>query len=85
LAGSIAPEPAVLQILILGGVGIGRLPDFLARPLVARGELVRLLPEFANESVEVHAVYPAHRSLSAKVPLFVDALRAHVMANLKKA
>ncbi|VXD07420.1 LysR family transcriptional regulator [Sphingomonas sp. T1] len=83
--GSVAPEPAVLQLLILGGAGIGRLPDFLARPLVARGELTRLLPDFRTEAVEVHAVYPAHRSLSAKVPLFVDALRAHVAGSADPA
>ncbi|AQR61895.1 LysR family transcriptional regulator [Brevundimonas sp. LM2] len=77
--GTVAPEPAVLQMLLMGGAGIGRLPDFLARPRVAAGELVRLLPDYRPESVDVHAVYPAHRSLSAKVPLFVDALRAHVV------
>ena len=76
--GMVAPEPAVLQLLVMGGAGIGRLPDFLARPIVARGKLVRLLPDFRTERVEVHAVYPAHRSLSAKVPLFVNALREHV-------
>ena len=77
-AGSVAPEPAVLQRLIQGDAGIGRLRDFLARPLVGRGELIRLFPNFGTETVEVHAVYPAHRNLSAKVPLFVDALRQHV-------
>ena len=80
LVGTVAPEPAVLQLLLAGGIGIGRLPDFLARPLVERGELMRLLPDFTPEAVEVHAVYPAHRSLSAKVTVFVDALRAHVDA-----
>ena len=78
--GAVAPEAAVLQILVAGGAGIGRLPDFLARPLVASGELVRLLPAFRPELVDVHAVYPVHRSLSAKVPVFVDALRAHLAA-----
>ncbi|AQR63124.1 LysR family transcriptional regulator [Brevundimonas sp. LM2] len=76
--GSVVPEPAVLQILLLGGMGIGRLPDFLARSFVNDGRLVRLLPAFETETVDVHAVYPAHRNLSAKVPLFVDALRRHV-------
>lgn len=78
--GTVAPEPAVLQLLVAGGAGIGRLPDFLARPLIARGELVRLLPDFRTEAVEVHAVYPPHRGLSAKVPVFVQALRDHVDA-----
>jgi DNA-binding transcriptional LysR family regulator len=76
--GSVAPQPAVLQLLLSGGTGIGRLPDFLAAAPVSRGDLVRLLPEWRTETVEVSAVYPAHRSLSAKVPLFVDALRDHV-------
>ena len=34
-AGTVVPEPAVLQVLLAGGAGIGRLPDFLARPSVA--------------------------------------------------
>ena len=78
---NVVPEPAVLQVLIAGGAGIGRLPDFLARAPVARGELVRILPDFRPEAVEVHAVYPAHRSLSAKVPLFVGALLRHMAAS----
>jgi DNA-binding transcriptional LysR family regulator len=73
-AGTVVPEPAALQSLLTGGIGIGRLPDFLARPLVERGELTRLLPDHATEVVDAHAVYPAHRSLSAKVRVFVDAL-----------
>lgn len=79
-AGTIVPEPAVLQVMVSGGAGIGRLPDFLARRLVARGELIRLLPEYVPDNVEVHAVYAAHRDLSAKVPVFVEALRNHVAA-----
>ncbi|MGU3661546.1 LysR substrate-binding domain-containing protein [Methylobacterium fujisawaense] len=79
-AGTVVPEPAALQPLLAGGVGIGRLPDFLARPLVERGELTRLLPDHTTEAVDVHAVYPVHRSLSAKVRVFVDALVAAMAA-----
>ena len=79
-AGTVVPEPAALQPLLTGGVGIGRLPDFLARPLVERGALTRILPDHATETVDAHAVYPAHRSLSAKVRVFVDALVAAMAA-----
>lgn len=77
--GTVVPEPAVLQILLEQGGGIGRLPAFIARPAVAQGRLVHLLAGFRTEIVEAHAVYAAHRSLSTKVRVFVDALRTHLM------
>jgi DNA-binding transcriptional LysR family regulator len=76
--GTVIPEPAVLKALLIGGAGIGRLPDFHAADAVADGTLVRLLPDCDDESVEVHALYPSHRSLSAKVRVFIDALAEHL-------
>ena len=67
------PDPALTQVVLIGGAGIGRLPDFMARSAIARGELVRVLAEVEPGSVEVHALYPSHRSLSAKVRVFIDA------------
>jgi len=75
--GTVIPEPAVLQTVLGGGAGIGRLPDFSAADAVAHGTLVRLLPEY-DDSVDVHALYPSHRSLSAKVRVFIDALAEHL-------
>ena len=79
-SGSIVPEPLVFQTILLAGTGIGRLPDFLARPLVRCGALVRLLPDYRTQAVEAHAVYPSRRSLSPKVRVFVDELVAHIQA-----
>ncbi|MFT9096059.1 MAG: LysR substrate-binding domain-containing protein [Gluconobacter cerinus] len=76
--GSVVHEPAVLQVLIQNGAGIGRLPDFLARDAIEQGLLVRILPTFATEKVTAHAVYAVHRSLSSKVRVFIDALREHL-------
>ncbi len=76
--GTVIPEPAVLKTVLIGGAGIGRLPDFHAADAVAAGTLVRLLPEHEDDSVEVHALYPSHRSLSAKVRVFIDALAEHL-------
>jgi len=76
--GTVIAEPAALQVLLLGGAGIGRLPDFMASAAVAKGELVRVLPDWKPDTVEVHALYPSHRSLSAKVRVFIDALVDHM-------
>ncbi|WP_255345451.1 substrate binding domain-containing protein [Asaia sp. SF2.1] len=75
---SVIPEPAVLQVVLENGGGVGRLPAFLASPLIEQGRLARLLPDYEAETVEVHAVYAAHRSLSSKVRVFIDALRGHL-------
>ena len=76
--GTVIPEPAVTRIMLLGDAGIGWLPDFDARPHVENGTLVRVLPDHDVDTVDVHALYPSHRSLSAKVRVFVDALVMHL-------
>ena len=78
--GTVIPEPAVTKVMLLGGAGIGWLPDFDAVDALAAGTLVRLLPDHTAESVDVHALYPSHRSLSAKVRVFIDAMVAHLAA-----
>ena len=60
------------------GAGIGRLPDFHAAAAIAAGTLVRLLPEYDDDTVDVHALYPSHRSLSAKIRVFIDVLAEHL-------
>ena len=71
-----APEPDVVRTMIFAGAGIGILPDFHAAEAIASGGLVRVLPDYGHRSVDVHALYPSHRSLSAKVRVFIDALVA---------
>lgn len=72
-------DAAALLPVVLAGVGIAHLPDFLARSLVADGRLVRLRPTIAREPTMIHAVYPSHRNLSAKVRVFIDALAASIV------
>ena len=79
--GTVIPEPAVTKVMVLGGAGIGWLPDFDARDALAAGTLVRVLPDYSSDGVDVHALYPSHRSLSAKVRVFIDALAAHMAAS----
>ena len=76
--GTVIPEPAVLKAVLIGGAGIGRLPEFAAADAIADGTLVRLFAEYEEDAVEVHALYPSHRSLSAKVRVFIDTLAEHL-------
>ena len=76
--GTVIPEPTVLRTMLGGGAGIGWLPDFHALDALADGSLVRVLPDHRSDTLDVYALYPSHRSLSAKVRVFIDALVAHL-------
>ncbi|WP_319380537.1 LysR family transcriptional regulator [Thiomicrorhabdus sp.] len=65
------------QELILAGVGLGRLPEFLCKPLVDSGRLVALLEAFEPPKFGSYAVFPHRHFLSAKVRAFTDLLVEH--------
>ncbi|KPC52310.1 LysR family transcriptional regulator [Amantichitinum ursilacus] len=75
---TVIPEPDVVKTMLIAGAGVGVLPDFHASDALAAGRLVRVLPDYAGPSVDAHALYPSHRSLSAKVRVFIAALVAHL-------
>ncbi len=81
--GTVIPEPAVLLTVLEQGAGIGWLPDFHARASIEAGTLVRVLPDQPCESVDVHALYASHRSLSAKVRVFIDAMVEHLASDAR--
>jgi DNA-binding transcriptional LysR family regulator len=66
--------------MLVGGAGIRRLPDFLARDAVAWDELVRLFPDAEGDILKVHALYTSNRSLSANVRVFIDPLVHYIAA-----
>jgi DNA-binding transcriptional LysR family regulator len=78
LPAHVVSDSAALLPMLVGGAGIGRLPDFLARPAVDSGALVRLFAQARGDAFDVHALYTSHRSLSAKVRVFIDALIEHL-------
>jgi DNA-binding transcriptional LysR family regulator len=39
---------------------------------------VRVLSSLRREPIELHALYPTHRSMSGKVRAFIDALIGHL-------
>lgn len=56
----------------LNGLGISPLPSFMATDALAKGDLVRVLPEWRTEPIPLYIVYPPNRHLSNKVRVFVD-------------
>lgn len=56
----------------LAGLGVLWLPDYMARPSVAAGELVPLLEDWTLDPMPLYVAYPPHRHVSAKVRVFID-------------
>lgn len=61
--------------IVRAGLGIGRMPTFIASDDVRSGLLVPVLPEWTPPSAPIHAVYPSNRQLSPKVQAFLEVLR----------
>jgi DNA-binding transcriptional LysR family regulator len=60
------------------GHGIGLLPSTYCDAQIARGELVRLLPDWSSPEIFVHAVYPTRRFLPQKLQVFLEHLKAWI-------
>ena len=66
---------ATLRRLCLQGLGIARIGRFHVERDLAEGALVELLSDHAAEDRElIHAVFPGHEHLAARVRAFVDFL-----------
>lgn len=77
-----ADEFAFVHQAAVQGAGIALLPEFLASPGVgcARGELVRVLPEYTGLRGSWHLVYPSGRYLPRRAIAFRDAMLAELAA-----
>lgn len=58
----------------LAGLGIARLSMYLIAPDLASGRLVRLFPDYEDDSSDIFAVYSTRRNLSPKVRALIDFL-----------
>jgi DNA-binding transcriptional LysR family regulator len=70
-------DPTINHQLALDGVGVALLSQSVARVDVEQGRLVRLLPDWEPDPVELHAVYPSRLHSSPKVRAFLQFLREH--------
>ncbi len=70
-----APDPTINHQLAVAGVGIALLPLAAARADVEQDRLVRLLPDWEPDPVELFALYSSRLSTSPKVRVFLEFLR----------
>lgn len=63
------------------GMGIGRLPEYLVRPMLHSGELVRILPEYGLRRGGVFAIYPYQKFMPKRLRVFIDFLKCAVVGN----
>ncbi|MBL0208884.1 MAG: LysR family transcriptional regulator [Propionivibrio sp.] len=57
----------LLAEMAVAGSGIVYGPCFILLPMIERGLLVRLLPDWTTRRLPIHVVYPTRRHLSARV------------------
>ncbi|WMJ67700.1 LysR family transcriptional regulator [Stenotrophomonas sp. 24(2023)] len=69
-----ANEASLLLEAVRAGAGIAMLPAYQVAPLLRRGELVQLLPDYDLEELGVHAVYASRRQQPAVLRCFLDYL-----------
>jgi len=67
-----------LRELAEAGAGIAALPDYVARPGLASGRLLRVLPRTTIARLPLHVVYPSRRHLPRRVQVVLEALQAGV-------
>jgi LysR family transcriptional regulator for bpeEF and oprC len=56
----------------LAGLGVLQITEFQLAPYLADGRLELVLPDWSNDPIPIHVVYPQNRHLSAKVRVFVE-------------
>jgi DNA-binding transcriptional LysR family regulator len=67
-------NPEVCVAAAAAGLGIARVPSFIAGPRIARGELTQVLGAFELPPSGLFVVYPPGRHLAARVRALVDFL-----------
>ena len=73
-------DPVLGYAVMKAGVAIAAAPDFLARDDENAGRVVRVLPEWNWDPVEITALYPSRQGLLPHTRAFLDFLAARLPA-----
>jgi len=62
----------ILKQMVLEGLGLAIIPDYMCEHEVEDGKLLLVLPNWGMPDVDVYALYPKHRLNLPKVKVFVE-------------
>lgn len=69
-----ANEATALMLAAVNNAGIAMQPTYLVNPLIKRGELVRVLPDWKPQEMDIYVLYPSRKHLSPTVRALIDFL-----------
>lgn len=69
-----ANESVVLLSGALEGAGIALQPSYSAAPYIARGELIKLLPDYQPQAMGIYGIYTSRRQMPATLRTMLDFL-----------
>lgn len=72
-----------MAVAVREGMGVALLPIYSAISGLRKGEIVRILPEYTAQAMNVYALYLPRQYLDAKVRTFVEHLREALPAALE--
>ena len=75
----VTDDLVALRQAALNGVGVVHLPSVVARPDLANGSLLQLIPQWTPQAGVVHAVFPSRRGLLPSVRTLLDFLAAEFL------
>lgn len=70
-------EVQMMTDAVKKGLGISYIPDYLALPMIERGELTRILPKWQSEEQAFSMLYRDRENIPLRVRLFIDYVLAY--------
>ncbi len=64
-----------MKSAITSGMGVGVLPLYAAIDGLRNGTLVRVMPKYRSQELNLYAIYPSRQYLDAKIKTWVEYLR----------
>lgn len=70
--------PDAMAVALHEGMGIGALPTLAARASLRAGILVRVLPDYHLQTLNIYAIYASRQYVDAKIRTWIECVRASI-------